>query len=129
MTTPSGDQLTVIFDGASTLDSSIRRRLGASGRTAWVACQATEPSERGGRLCERALVAITAEGDVDTGWRALARALSAASGRRWPFRIGTLPILCPLLSIAYGGVAPLLRQLPGVAPWCDQHPEDCMVST
>jgi hypothetical protein len=125
MTTSSPDQLTVIFDGASALDSAIRQRLDAPGRIAWVACQATEPDARGGRLCERALVAITAEGDVDTGWRALARALSAATGAAWPYRIGTLPILCPLLSLAYGAVAPLLRRLPGVATWCARHPEEC----
>lgn len=125
MTTPSGDQLTVIFDGASALDSALRRRLDAPGRIAWVPCQATKPDARGGRLCERTLVAITASGDVDTGWRALARALSATTGSRWPFRIGTLPILCPLLSLVFGAIAPLLRRLPGVTTWCEQHPEDC----
>jgi hypothetical protein len=129
MTTPSSDQLTVIFDGASALDSGIRRRLAAPGRIAWVACQATEPDARGGRLCERTLVAITGEGKVDTGWRALARALSVASGARWPYRVGTLPLICPLLSLACAAVAPLLRRLPGVTPWCDEHPEECMVST
>ena len=125
MDTPSGDQLTVIFDGTSALYSGIRRWLDAPGRIAWIPCQATEPNARGGRLCERTLVAITADGDIDTGWRALARALSAATGSRWPYRIGTLPLICPLLSMAFVGLASLLRRLPGVTPWCDRHPEAC----
>ena len=105
--------------------SGIRRRLDAPERIAWVVCQATAPDVRGGRLCERTLVAITPEGDVDTGWRALARILSAATGTRWPYRVATLPIICPLLSMAFGGISPLLRRLPGMTPWCDAHPEDC----
>jgi hypothetical protein len=125
MTTPSGDQLDVIFDGTSAFYTVIRNRLGGSGRIAWVACQATAPNERGGRLCERTLVAITAEGEVDTGWRAFARAASVAIDARWPYRIATLPVICPLLSMLFGGVAPLLRRLPGVTLWCTRHPEAC----
>lgn len=128
MFTPSDAQLTVIFNGDSALDSVIRRRIGRrdqSARVAWVPCQATEPDERGGRLCERTLVAITPAGDVDTGWRALGRTLTAVAGSPWPFRIATAPVICPLLSMAFSLTARSLRRLPGVTPWCREHPETC----
>jgi predicted DCC family thiol-disulfide oxidoreductase YuxK len=120
MTTPSGNQLTVIFDGTCGFCTEMRSRIERRDhhrRVAWVPCQATRAGERSGRMCDRTVVSITPEGDVDTGARAMGRSLTVITGSPWPLRLATMPLLCPLLSMIYAIVARIRRRLPGITPW------------
>ena len=132
MATSSSDQLTVIFNAASSFDSVIRCRFASwdrHNRIAWVPCQSTDPPEFGERLCERVIVAITSEGDVDTGWRAIARSVAIITGSKWEYRIATLPVICPLMTMLTAFVARVLRRIPGIQPWSNEHPDSQSSST
>lgn len=70
-------------------------------------------------------MSITADGTIDTGAQAFARILNVVTGSRLPLAIATLPVLCQMLSLGYHGIALIRTRLPGVEPWCAQHPETC----
>jgi predicted DCC family thiol-disulfide oxidoreductase YuxK len=128
MIPPSSDQLTVIFDGTCGFCTAIRARIerwDRHGRIHWLPCQQVPIAGGARRLCDETIVAITPEGLIDTGARAAARILAAVTGTHWPHTIATLPVICPLLSLAYRGVAAIRHHLPGVTPWCEEHPEEC----
>jgi predicted DCC family thiol-disulfide oxidoreductase YuxK len=128
MTTPSDNQLTVIFDGTCGFCTDMRshiERRDHDRRVAWLPCQATRAGGGSGRMCDRTVVSITPEGNVDTGARAMGRILTVVTGSPWPYRLATMPILCPLLSMVYAIIARVRSRLPGGTPWCDEHPEEC----
>ena len=132
MTSSSNVQLTVVFDGTCGFCTATRSRIERYDRCHhlhWVPCQQLTANGDTPQLCERTVVTITPEGIVDTGAQAFARILTTLSGSAWPIRIATLPVLCTLLTLGYTGIARVRGRLPGVTPWCDQHPEDCTAAS
>ena len=68
---------------------------------------------------------VAADGTVVGGARAIALALAIARQSRvpmWPWRVPGAPWLLDRL---YSGVAAARRRLPGVTPFCVEHPDVC----
>jgi predicted DCC family thiol-disulfide oxidoreductase YuxK len=127
---PDG-QLIVVFDGDCgfcTLTAAWLRRLDRGGRVALVACQdpavyALTSLTRSD--CAAAVWAVEPTGQRRCGAGAINAALTYALG--WPIflRLYAVRSVSWIQDRAYAGVVRARGWLPGVTPYCQQHPERC----
>lgn len=75
--------------------------------------------------CEAAAWAVAPDGRRYRGAAAINAALAWALGRPFLLRLYALPGLRQIQDGVYALVAALRRHLPGVTPYCQQHPEEC----
>lgn len=77
--------------------------------------------------CEAAAWAVTPgpEPGRYRGAAAVNAVLAVALGTAWPPRIYSLPGVRALQDIVYGAVARCRGWLPGVTPFCREHPARC----
>lgn len=75
--------------------------------------------------CEREAWAVEPSGERHSGAGAVLAALSWAIGFPGALRLYYLPGLHQVADAVYGWVARNRSRLPGVTPYCQQHPDDC----
>ncbi len=124
-------KLLVIFDGYCGVCTRIIRKLhewDRRGALEFRPCQNVsldDPSGVSPAQCLRSVWALADDGTVAHGSDAIALIFTAMLNNRWPYRIGRWPVIQQILSFGYGIIAKNRRKIPGEAPWCQQHPEDC----
>ncbi len=92
-----------------------------------VAAQAHGVRERTGLSVDqtgRAAWSVWADGAVG-GPRAVAMGLAVAWGSRLPLVAWKVPGVGWLLDGLYEWVARHRRRIPGMTPWCVEHPDEC----
>lgn len=72
-----------------------------------------------------AVWALTDDGGRFRGARAIAAILDTAVGGRFFATFYRIPGIGRLQEAVYGWVAAHRYRLPGVSPWCTEHPQDC----
>lgn len=75
--------------------------------------------------CERAAWGIAPDGRRYRGAAAVNAALAVATGTRLPLALYGLPGVRQLEDLVYALVARYRSHLPGAAPYCAEHPEEC----
>jgi predicted DCC family thiol-disulfide oxidoreductase YuxK len=128
MKSASSDQLTVIFDGTCgfcTATKTLLGKLDHDNRLTWIPCQHLSGDDEPARLCQTSVVAIDNDGQITIGPQAFASIAGMLVGSAIPLRIATLPGIRTMLGLGYHGISLIRSRIPGVSPWCDQHPEDC----
>lgn len=75
--------------------------------------------------CARAVWAVADNGRIAYGSDAAFLILAAIWSNWWPWRLGTLPGVRQVAQAVYSVIARNRRRLPGVTPWCEQHPDEC----
>ncbi|WP_376793100.1 thiol-disulfide oxidoreductase DCC family protein [Thermoflexus sp.] len=75
--------------------------------------------------CEQAVWAITPNGARHRGASAILVAVGAALGCPWLQTLYRLPVFRPIADALYEWVAAHRGRLPGVRPYCEEHPEEC----
>ncbi len=75
--------------------------------------------------CEEAAWAVTQDGRRYRGAAAVNASLAVALGVRLPLSFYELPGIGWLQERVYDLVAANRHRLPGDAPYCDQHPDQC----
>ncbi|MGA9531181.1 MAG: DCC1-like thiol-disulfide oxidoreductase family protein [Anaerolineales bacterium] len=127
----SAGQLILVFDGDCgfcTLMAAVLRRLDRRGHVRLLACQdpaARELTNVTRSDCLAAAWAFEPSGLRHRGAGAINAALAHAQG--WSFLMDwyALPPIGRLEDIVYRGVVWARRWLPGLTPYCQQHPERC----
>ena len=125
------DHITVIFDGTCdfcTWSARMVERLDRHHRIRLVPFQAPGALASAGLShpeAEAAAWAITPGGKRYRGAAAVNLALAVALGTRLPLVLYRLPGLRQLQDVAYAVVADHRHRLPGVRPYCQEHPEAC----
>lgn len=123
--------LTVIFDGTCdfcTWSAQLIERLDRHHRVRLVPFQAPGALAAAGLsqpAAEAAAWAITPSGKRHRGAAAVNLALAVALGTRLPLVIYRLPGLRRLQDATYAAVARHRHRLPGVRPYCQEHPAIC----
>ena len=124
-------EIVLIFDGRCgfcTRAARWIRRWDRGGRVRLVTCQRPGAPERYGLTraqCEEAAWAITPDGRRHRGAAAVLAALGGALG--WPglLRLYAFPTIRWLADGLYEQIARHRGRLPGVRPYCEEHPEEC----
>jgi hypothetical protein len=75
--------------------------------------------------CEKAAWAAAPSGQRYRGAGAVNASLAVATGVALPLLAYSLPGLRQLEDLAYDFIAAVRGKLPGVEPYCKQHPEEC----
>lgn len=125
------DAVSLIFDGRCgfcTRSVGWLGRLDRAGRVALLAAQQPGVPERFGLTGEdvaEAAWAVDAAGRRYRGAGAVNAALSAAIGTSLPMLVYRLPVVRRLQDAVYVLVARHRGRLPGVRPWCEEHPDAC----
>ncbi len=123
--------LTLVIDGWCGMcarSARLLERLDGEGRVDLVAAQAPGVREQFGLTVgqtEASVWAIPADGAPLSGARAVAEALAAARGSRWPRWPWRVPGAPWLLERIYRFVADHRGWFPADEPWCAQHPDRC----
>lgn len=125
-------EVVLLFDGQCgfcTRAAWWLRRVDRGGRVALVPFQQPGAPERFGltpEACAQAAWAITPDGERHRGAAAILVALAAARG--WPWLLALyrrIPLVRCLADALYAGVAAHRGRLPGVRPYCEEHPSAC----
>ena len=125
------DYITVIFDGTCDLctwSAQMVERLDRHHRLQLVPFQAPGALTTAGLSqpeAEAAAWAITPGGKRYRGAAAVNLALAVALGSRLPLVLYRLPGLRQLQDAIYAAIARYRHRLPGVRPYCQEHPEAC----
>lgn len=125
------DSITIIFDGTCdfcTWSAQLIERLDRHHRVRLVPFQAPGALVSAGLSqaeAEAAAWAITPRGKHYRGAAAVNLALAVALGNRLPLVLYRLPGLGRLQDAAYATVARHRHRLPGVRPYCQEHPAAC----
>jgi predicted DCC family thiol-disulfide oxidoreductase YuxK len=121
----------LIFDGACgfcTWAAQWIQRLDRYGHVAIVPFQKPNAPERVGltrEQCEKAAWAVEPDGTRYRGAAAIYAALAWALGCPWLLHVYRLPLIRSLVDVLYFCIAATRKWLPGVVPYCEQHPEEC----
>ena len=75
--------------------------------------------------CEKAAWAVAPDGRRYRGAGAVNASLAVAMDVALPLLAYSLPGIRQLEDLAYGFIAAVRSKLPGVEPYCIQHPEEC----
>lgn len=75
--------------------------------------------------CEKAVWAVSSEGQRYRGAGAVNASLAVATGAVLPLLVYTMPGIRQLEDFAYYLIAASRNKLPGVKPYCKQYPEEC----
>jgi len=75
--------------------------------------------------CEKAVWAVAPDDGRYRGAGAVNASLAVATGVALPLLAYSLPGIRQLEDLAYGFIAAVRGKLPGVEPYCKQHPEEC----
>jgi predicted DCC family thiol-disulfide oxidoreductase YuxK len=130
MTSP--DHVIVIFDGQCGVCTRTVAWLERRDRHHWlrpVACQTVHGVGRFGltpRDCLASVWAITPGGRKEAGAQAATLIASVLLQRQWPVTLGRMPGVRHVLALGYRTVARNRHRLPGMTPWCDSHPGQCI---
>jgi predicted DCC family thiol-disulfide oxidoreductase YuxK len=124
-------EIVLIFDGRCGFCTRAARWIRSwdrRGRVRLVPCQRPGAPERYGLTraqCEEAAWAITPDGRRHRGAAAVLAALGGALG--WPglLRLYAFPPIRWLADGLYEQIARHRGRLPGVRPYCEEHPEEC----
>lgn len=125
------DRITLIFDGTCdfcTWSAQLIERLDRRHRVRLVPFQspgALAAADLSQAEAETAAWAISPNGRRYWGAAAVNLALAVALGNRLPMLLYRLPGSRQLQDAAYAAVARLRHRLPGVRPYCQQHPAAC----
>jgi predicted DCC family thiol-disulfide oxidoreductase YuxK len=129
------ESLTIIFDGHCGMCTRTISWIAArdrAGRLTPVPCQAREGVERFGlsrRECEASVWVVTPDGSRIPAGQAVVLVLAVLWQRPWLVTLGRLPGVRQLLDTGYRLVARNRGRFPGVMPWCESHPGDCVGGT
>ncbi len=128
---PASGRLMLIFDGACgfcTWAARWIKSLDRHRRVAIVPFQKPGVPEQVGltrKQCEKAAWAVEPDGTRHRGAAAIHAALAWALGFPSLLRLYDLPIIRPIEDALYACIAASRKRLPGVIPYCEQHPEEC----
>jgi len=126
-----GPEVILLFDGRCGFCTRAVRwvqRWDRAGRVRAVPFQQPGAPERYGltrEACEQAAWAITPDGVRHRGAAAVLAALGAAIGCPGLLALYRIPPLRWLADRLYEAVAAHRGRLPGVRPYCEEHPEAC----
>lgn len=98
-------------------------------RLTFVPCQSTGGVGRFGIAtedCAASIWAITPDGARFPGSGAAVLIASVLMQKRWPVAVGYFPGIRQALFHGYRLIARHRARFPGVTPWCEAHPEDCI---
>ena len=77
------------------------------------------------KQCEEAAWAVSPDGRRYRGAGAINASLAVATGVELPLLLYALPGIRQLEDLSYAFTAAVRGKLPGVEPYCEQHPEEC----
>lgn len=124
-------RLILLFDGTCgfcTRSVEWIQALDRHGRVTAVPFQKPGVPEAAGltiEQCEQAAWAVEPDGRLHRGAGAVNAALAWALGVPALLRLYQMPVLRQIQDAVYDWVAANRERLPGVIPYCQQHPEEC----
>ncbi|MCS7221890.1 MAG: DCC1-like thiol-disulfide oxidoreductase family protein [Anaerolineae bacterium] len=128
---PTAGRLTLIFDGSCGFCTWAARwvqRLDRHNRVLIVPFQKPGIPEQAGltrEQCEEAAWAVEPDGTQHRGAAAILAALAWGLGFPPLQHLYDLPVIRPIADALYAWVSVSRRWLPGIIPYCEQHPEEC----